>query len=195
MIRLLLEGIESAPTVSSVMILIPAAAAALAARQESTAALVGFAVAFVGAAWLRFADRSDQLGALTTAGLLAVGAAFLVVPVVRRLDAVAALGGLLVGLATAALWEPIVGAEFGALLDGLPTRGAAGLALLAIHVLGVAAPIVLLGVALHVIPDPILLPIRPVMLAVGGGTLGVVALFTAVGRYDRLVGGIVEWVA
>ena len=75
--------------------------------------------------------------------LLTAGAVFLVVPVVRRLDAVAGLGGLLIGMATAALWEPIVGAESGALLDGLPTRGAAGLALLAgaalmaVHDLGI----------------------------------------------------------
>ncbi|MEZ5377792.1 MAG: hypothetical protein R2733_14900 [Acidimicrobiales bacterium] len=186
--RLLIEGIASAPLPCSLTLLVPALAVALAARTESTAGLLGFGATAVGYSWLRFADRTEPLPSLTIAGLVAAGAIVLVLPVVRRLDVVSALGGVLVGIGAAALWEPCVGAEFGHLLDRLPSRGAVGFLLFAAYALGVLSPIVAIGVALHLLPDGITLPIRPAMLAVGTGALALLAFTVAIGQHDQVLG-------
>ncbi len=192
MIPLLFEGFESALLPCSLVILVPAAAVALASRQESTPGLLGFAGALIVFAWLRFAGHIEAFDRVTIAGLLACGLVVIAAPVVRRLDVVSGLGGFLVGIAASALWEPCVGAEFGALLDDLPTRGPTGFALLAVYLVGVGAPIIAAGAALHLIPDPLTLPARPVMLVVGGGTLAMLALGVAAGLHDELIGRLVE---
>jgi cytochrome c biogenesis protein CcdA len=166
---------------------IPALAVALTARQESTAGLVGYATTLAGFSWLRFSGRSDELGRVTIAGLLAVGLAIMLVPVVRRLDAVSMLGGALVGIAAAALWEPCVGAEFGAVLDELPGRGPTGLGPMVVYLAGTMAPVILVGAVMHLVPDRVTRPLRPVMVIAGSATLGALALVVAVGLEGRVL--------
>ncbi len=192
MIRLLLEGFSSALLPCSLTLAVPALAVALASRTESTSGLIGFATSLVGFSWLRFSDRSETLSAMTIAGLLAAGAVILVMPVIRRLDVVSALGGLLVGIAAAELWEPCVGAAFGGLLDDLPSSGGGGMALFAIYLVGVMAPMIAIGVGLHLLPDVITLPLRPVMLVVGVATLAVLSFTVAIGQQDQILGRLTQ---
>ncbi len=192
MIPLLLEGFESALLPCSLVVLVPGAAVGLASRQESTPGLLGFAAAMIVFAWLRFAGHVEAFDRATIAGLLAVGLVMIVLPVVRRLDVVSGLGGFLVGVAASALWEPCVGAQFGSLLDDLPTRGPTGFALTAVYLVGVGAPIIAAGAVLHLIPDPVTLPARPLMLLIGGGTLAVLSLGVAAGVHDELIGRLVD---
>ncbi len=193
MIPLLLEGLESALLPCSLILLIPGAAAALAARQESRSALVGFATGSIGFAWLRFSDRGGDLSTGVVALLLAAAVVLLAIPVIRRLNVVTGAGGLLAGVAAGVLWEPCVSTEFGHLLADLPTAGASGLGLLVIYMSGVLAPLLVVGAVMHLVPRPALIIARPVMLVLGGGVLAVLAMSTAAGFTDNLIGQLVEW--
>ena len=193
MIDLLLEGFESALLPCSLILLLPGAAAVIAARQESSPAVIGFVAGALAMGWLRFSNRIEDPPSRGVALAFAAAAVLLLVPLVRRLDVVSAAGGLLAGLASAALWIPCVGEHFGTLLGELPDRGASGLALFAVYLVGVLAPLVLLAAAFHLIPAPLFLPIRPFMMAIGGTVLGLLAIATAMGLDDDLVSQLVEW--
>jgi len=192
-IPLLLEGFESAFLPCSLILLIPGAAAAIAARQESNSALSGFVAGSLVFAWLRFSGRGGDLPLGLVALLLAVSVVLLVIPLVRRLNLVSGAGGLLTGIATGVLWEPCVSTEFGALLAELPDRGASGFGLTAVYMAGVLAPVLLLGAVLHLIPSPALILARPVMLFAGAGVLAMLAVATAAGLTDNIIGQLVEW--
>lgn len=192
MFELLAEGVSSALLPCSLTVALPALAVALAARTESTSGLLGYAASLLGFSWLRFSDRAEELDRFTIAGMIAVGAAVLVLPLIRRFDVISALGGFLVGIAAAALWEPCVGAEFGGLLNDLPTRGGTGLALMALYTTGVMAPMIALGAAMHYLPEALTLPIRPAMLFVGVGSLTILAVGVAAGYHDELLGELVR---
>lgn len=192
MFDLLTEGFSSALLPCSLTIAVPALAVALAARTESTSGLLGYAASLLGFSWLRFSDRAEELDQFTIASMLAVGAMVLILPLIRRFDVISALGGFLVGIAAAALWEPCVGAEFGGLLNDLPTRGGTGLALMALYLIGVMVPMVAVGAALHFLPNTLTLPIRPAMLFVGTGSLVILAVGVAIGYHDELLGELVR---
>ncbi len=192
MIQLFIEGVSSALLPCSLTLAIPALAVALASRTESTAGLLGYGAALLGSSWLRFSDRSAELTPLTIAGLMAAGTVILVLPVIRRLDVISALGGLLVGVAAAALWEPCVGAAFGGLLDDLPSSGVLGLLRFSIYLIGVVTPMIGVGVVMHYLPDVVTLPLRPVMLVVGVVTLAVLSFTVAIGRQDEILARLTE---
>ncbi|MFT7600198.1 MAG: cytochrome c biogenesis protein CcdA [Acidimicrobiales bacterium] len=192
MIELLFEGFESALLPCSLILLIPGAATAIAARQESSPAVAGFIVSATGVSWLRFSNRLDDPSPRITALLFAGALVLLLVPLIRRLDIVSAAGGLLAGAGAAILWLPCVGDEFGTLLGELPDRGPSGVALLAIYSIGVLSPLVFLAAAMHLVPDALFLPVRPFMMMVGGAVLGLLAIATAVGLADDLVSLLVE---
>ncbi len=192
MLKLLFEGFSAALLPCTFTIALPALAVALASRTESTAGLIGYGASLLGFSWLRFSARADELPRLTVAGLVAAGTVVLVLPVIRRLDVVSALGGLLVGIAAAALWEPCVGQEFGSLLNGLPSRGPVGMALFAIYLAGVMAPMVAVGLALHHLPDAITLPLRPVMLTIGVAFLAALSFTVAIGQHEQILGRLTQ---
>lgn len=191
-IELIFEGFESALLPCSLILLLPGVAVALAARQEATAAVLGFVPASVAVGWLRFSNRIDDPSPRFVALGLAAAIVLLLVPLVRRLDVVSAAGGALAGGAAAALWLPCVGEHFGNLLDDLPNRGVTGIVPFAFYLIGVMAPVALLAAVLHLIPGPFLLPVRPFMMVLGGVILGALALTAAVGLDDDLVGRLVE---
>ena len=193
MLELIFEGYESALLACSLVLLVPGAATAIAARQESSPALAGYGVGALAISWLRFSNRLDDLpGPLIALGFV-VAVILLLVPLLRRLDLVSAAGGLAAGGAGAALWTPCVGEQFGTLLRELPTRGPDGVLLLGLYLFGVLAPLVLLGAGLHLIPASALLPARPFMMVLGGGVLGLLALTVAAGLDDELVSRLVAW--
>ncbi len=192
MIELLREGLESALLPCSLIVLVPGVAVALAARQESTPALAGFLVGTLAFSWMRFSDNGGDFERPVIAMAFAASVALLLVPLLRRVDLLAIGGGLLAGSAAASLWQPCVGEEFGTLLNDLPDRGPVGVGLLAVYLVGVLAPVIAVGAIMHLIPNPLMLPVRPFMMAVGGGTLGLLALTVLVGLDDNLVSKLVS---
>lgn len=165
----------------------------IASRQESTSAFFGFSIGLVALAFLRFSGRGGDLQVGFVALMLAAAVVLLAIPLVRRLNVVTGTGGLLVGAAAGVLWEPCVGIHFADLLNDLPARSIApGVALLAVYVIGVLAPLFALAAVLYLIPNPTLILARPVMLVIGCGTLAVLAVATAAGFSDDVIGKLVE---
>ncbi len=102
-------------------------------------------------------------------------------------------GGLLAGGASAELWRPCVGLEFGQVLNSLPDRGPSGFGLMAVYLLGVLSPLLALGAIHHLVPERIRERAEPWLAVVGTVALGALALATAVGLHDDLVGKLFEW--
>ncbi|MEL6986075.1 MAG: hypothetical protein AAFO29_26840, partial [Actinomycetota bacterium] len=102
-------------------------------------------------------------------------------------------GGLLAGAASAELWRPCVGLEFGQVLNSLPDRGLSGLGLMAVYLLGVLSPLAAVGALHHLVPEQHREWAEPWMAGVGALALGALALATAVGLHDDLVGKLFEW--
>lgn len=190
---LLAEGFESALLACSLILLIPGAAVGLTARAAAVPAIASFSFGVLALSWLRFADRGGDFRPLFVAGALMVATILLMVPLISRLDLAAIPAGLLAGGAAAELWLPCVGADFGHLLNELPDRGGSGLGLLALYLLGVLSPLIVLAAAHHLTPDWILEKLEPIWAVVGGTLLALLAVATAVGLHDDLVGKLFEW--
>lgn len=192
-VDLLIEGFESALLPCSFVVLVPGAAVVIASRQESTSAFVGFFIGLVALSFMRFSGRGGNLSTTVVALLLAAAVVLVAIPLVRRLNVVTGAGGLLVGAAAGVLWEPCVAVHFAELLNGLPDRTpVVGVALLVVYIVGVIAPLFALAAALYLIPNPTLILARPVMLIVGCGVLAMMAIATAAGFSDDIIGRLVE---
>jgi hypothetical protein len=190
---LLAEGFESALLACSLILLVPGAAVGLTARAAAVPAILSFAVGVLALSWLRFADRGGDFPPLVVAAGLMVATILLLVPLISRLDLAAIPAGLLAGAAAAELWLPCVGPDFGQLLDELPGRGASGLGLLALYLFGTLSPLVALAAIHHLTPDWVLERLEPIWAVVGGTLLALLAVATAVGLHDDLVGQLFEW--
>lgn len=207
MVPLLLEGLESAWFPCSLILLLPGAAVVLASGERPVAALSGFGVAGLAAAWARFADRGGDWPDGVSAVALIAGAVVLLATVIRRSGvaessrnrpggpprAGAALGGALVGMAAAGLWEPCVGEEFGSLLNELPGRGVDGPILLLAYLAGVLAPLVAVGALVELVPARVLDRARPVFAVLGGVVLATMAVATAAGFHDEVATRLIRW--
>ena len=193
MFSLLVEGLESAWLPCSLILLVPGAAAILAAREQLIPAASGFAGASLVLAWLRFSDRGGDWPVGFAAVALIVAMVALVVPRMKNEWFLATIGGVLVGGASAELWEPCVGSEFGGLLNELPSRGGSGFLLLAFYVVGVLAPLLAVVAVVELFPRWILDPARSALAILGGTVLSVLAVATAVGLHDDLVGQHIRW--
>lgn len=192
-VDLLIEGFESALLPCSFVVLVPGAAVVIASRQESTSAFVGFFIGLIALSFMRFSGRGGNLSTTVVALLLAAAVVLVAIPLVRRLNVVTGAGGLLVGAAAGVLWEPCVAVHFAELLNGLPDRTpVVGVALLVVYIVGVIAPLFALAAALYLIPNPTLILARPVMLIAGCGVLAMMALATAAGFSDDIIGRLVE---
>jgi len=192
-VSLLVEGLESAWLPCSLILLVPGTAAILAAREQLIPATSGFAAAALILAWLRFSNRGGDWPVGFAAVALIVAMVALVVPRMKNERFLAAAGGVLAGGASAELWEPCVGSEFGGLLNELPDRGASGFFLLAAYVIGVLAPLIGVVAVVELFPRWILDPARSALAVVGGTVLSVLAVATAVGLHDDLVGQLIRW--
>ena len=193
MFDLLLEGFSSAWLPCSLILLVPGAAAALAARTELIPAAVGFSVSATLLAWLRFADRGGGWAVGVAAVALVTATVLFFVPALVNEGAIASLAGILAGGAAAELWEPCVGPEFGQLLNDLPDQGAVGLARMGLFMLGVLAPLALVVAALKLIPEWIAESTERALAVVGGVVLAVIAVATAVGLHDDVIGQLFQW--
>ncbi len=192
-IRLLFEGFEAAVLPCSLVLFVPGAAAALAARQESTPALLGYGSALAAMSWLRFSNSVSEPDQIVVGMGFAAACALLIVPLIRRLDVVSAAGGAVAGAATSMLWLPCVGPQFSAILPGVFAGGAKSVIMMSIYFVGLLAPLLALGSILQLIPDLAELPIRFPMMIIGGGTLAVMALATMAGLHEELLSQLLEW--
>lgn len=193
MFDLLLEGFFSASLPCSLILLVPGAGAVLAARGRLIAALGGFSGSATVLAWLRFADRAGDWPVGIAAVALVTATVLFFVPVVVGDKVIAALAGVLTGGAAAELWEPCVGPEFGRLLNELPNHGPAGLGQMAVFMLGVLAPLAGFVAIVKLIPEWMVESVQPVLAVLGGTVLAVMAVATAAGLHDDIVGRLFQW--
>lgn len=192
-LQLLLEGFESALLPCSLILLVPGVSAGLAARMAAVPAMAGFGVGALGLSWARFAERGgDYHPAVAAAGFL-VATVVLLVPLISRMDLTGLVGGLVSGAAAAELWRPCVGEHYGLVLNELPSRGLSGLFLQAVYLIGVLSPMILVGALHRMTPDSILDRVEPPLAVIGGTLLAVLALTTAVGLHDEVVGRLFQW--
>lgn len=189
---LLAEGFESALLACSLILILPGAAVGLTARAAAIPAIAAYSVGVLALSWLRFSGRGGDHPALLVAAALMLATILLLVPMVSRLDLAALPAGLLAGGATAELWLPCVGAEFGQLLNELPERGGSGLAYLALYLVGTLSPLVVLAALHHLTPDWVLEKLEPVWAVVGGLLLALLSVATAVGFHDEIVGRLFQ---
>ncbi len=193
MLSLLFEGFEAAWLPCSLVLVVPGVAAAFAARDRLVPGMAGFAVAVPLLAWLRFSDRAGDFPVAVSAIALAIAAVLFLVPTALPEAPAAALAGFLTGAAAAELWEPCVGEQFGLLLNELPTTGVGGLARLALYLVGVLAPVggfIALG---RLLPPWLVDRLEGVLSLVGGALLALIAVGTAAGYHDDVVGRLVQW--
>lgn len=193
MLRLLLEGFESAWLPCSLILAVPGVAAALAGRDEAGPATAGFVASAILFSWLRFAEIGGGWPIAVAAIALAIAAVLFLVPTSIPPGAAVALGGVLTGGAAAELWEPCVGAEFGRLLTTLPADGLGGLPPLAVFMAGVVAPIGGVLALLKLLPPGLTEPAAPALSILGGATLAVMAIATAAGFHDDVVEQLFRW--
>lgn len=190
---LLAEGFESALLTCSLILLIPGAAVGLTARASAIPALASFSVGTLALSWLRFSDRGGGYSNLAIAAALMLATILLLVPFISRADLAAVPAGFLAGAAAGELWRPCVGEHFGALLNELPGRGTSGLGLLAMYLIGTLSPLLVLGAVHQLLPESIHKRLEPAWAVLGGVILSMLALATAVGLHDDLVGKLFEW--
>lgn len=190
---LLAEGFESALLACSLILLVPGAAVGLTARAAAIPAITSYSVGVLALSWLRFSERGGDHPRLLVATALMLATILLLVPMISRLDLAAIPAGLLAGGATAELWLPCVGEEFGHLLTELPQRGSSGLGWLALYLVGTLSPLIVLAAAHHLTPDWILERLEPIWAVAGGALLAVLAFAIAVGLHDDLVAKLFEW--
>lgn len=192
------EGFEAALLTCSLVLLIPGAALALAARKAVIPALAAFVVGVLALSWLRFSDRGGGypdllIAAVLVLAVIALFVPFIIAPFTKDADLASVPAGLLAGGAAAELWRPCVGAEFGVLLNELPGRGVSGLGLMAVYLIGALSPLVVLGAIHHLLPERILDKLETVWVVIGGGLLALLALATAFGLHESLISKLFEW--
>lgn len=192
-IYLLAEGFESALLPCTLILLLPGIALALAARETTVPALASYWVSVVAWSWARFGEHAGGWHYAVAAVALALAAIVVLFPPIVQLDWVAVAGGLLAGYASAELWLPCVGPELGDLLMKLPGIGPSGVLSMAVFLLGALSPLLALAAAHHLTPDWLLEIVEPPLSILGGVVLGVLAVATAAGFHDTLVGWLFQW--
>jgi len=198
-LALLIEGLESAWLPCSLILLVPGVAVLLASPDRVVTTTSSFFAASAALAWARFSERGGDWPIGLSAIALMSAAVLLLAPVIDDRAAAgwaarlrAAVGGVLAGVASAELWEPCVGAEFGSLLNDLANRGLGGIVPTFAYVVGVLAPLIALASLIRLLPNRLIDPARTVMAVVGGAVLTVMAVATAIGFHDELVDRLIR---
>lgn len=193
MLSLLVEGFTAAWLPCSLILAVPGAATVLASREHLAPGATGFGLGVVLLSWLRFADLGGNFPAAAVAIALALAVTMLMVPMGVPEAVSVAVGGFVAGGVAAELWEPCVGAEFGALLVTLPGDGPGGITPLAVYLVGVLTPVAGVIALLKLLPPWVNERGAGVLSVIGGGVLGVIAVATAVGLHDEVVAKLFEW--
>ncbi len=193
MVSLLVEGFGAAWLPCSLVLVVPGVAAVLAGRDLAVPTATAYALSTTLLAWLRFSDRGGGWAIAVAAIALAIAAVLLAVPTSLPPALAASVGGALAGGAAAELWEPCVGVEFGTLLNGLPDDGIGGLPVLAVYLLGVLAPIGGVMGLLKLLPADLMAVVSGTLAIAGAAALAAMAVATAVGLHDDVVGQLFAW--
>lgn len=190
---LLSEGFESAQLPCTLILLVTGVAVGMTARETAIPAMVAFWLSVLVFSWTRFSDRGAGWPALIAALALVAAVVILFLPPIRRLDLVAIVAGTLVGFAAAELWLPCVGEQFGRLLMELPIRGVSGVVLMGVFLAGALSPVLALAALHHLMPDWILERVEPIWSIAGGFVLSGLAVATALGYHETILGWLFEW--
>ncbi len=190
---LLAEGFEAAQLPCTLILLVTGVAVGMTARETAIPAMVSFQLSVLVFSWTRFSDRGAGWHTVISAIALIVAVVILFLPPIPRYDLVAIAAGALVGFAAAELWLPCVGEQFGLLLMDLPERGLSGVVLMAVFLAGALSPVVALAALHHLMPDWILERVEPIWSIAGGFLLAGLALATAIGYHETIVGWLFEW--
>ena len=190
---LLAEGFEAAQLPCTLVLLVTGIAVGMTARETAIPAMASFSLSVLVFSWTRFSDRGAGWHALFAAIALIAAVVILFVPPVRRLDLVAIAAGALVGFAAAELWLPCVGEQFGRLLVELPDRGLSGVVLMGVFLAGALSPVVALAALHHLVPDWLLERVEPIWSIIGGFVLAGLAVATALGYHETILGWLFEW--
>ena len=193
MLLLLAEGFEAAQLPCTLVLLVTGVAVGMTARETAIPAMAAFWLSALVFSWTRFSDRGLGWSALISAVALIVAVVILFLPPVGRLDLVAIVAGGLVGFAAAELWLPCVGEQFGGVLMELPSRGLSGLVLVGVYLAGALSPIIALAAIHHLVPDWILERVEPIWSIIGGFVLAGLAVATALGYHETIIGWLFEW--
>lgn len=193
MIRLLLEGVSSTLLPCSLTVLVPGVAVFAASRKESFKAMIAFLVALVVFAWFPLSGRGPALPDPLIALAFLAGGVLLLIPLIRRIDIVSMAGGIAVAWATASLWQPCVGEEFGMLLNSMPNRGISGFILLSIYLAGLTLPLSMLTAAAELVPGAIRSLVSPLLAVLGGFILAMATVGVALGFHERLLEQLFVW--
>lgn len=193
LLLLLAEGFEAAQLPCTLVLLVTGIAVGLTARETAIPAMLTFGLSVLVFSWTRFSGRGAGWHVIFAAAALLIAVVILFVPPIQRLDWVAIAAGLLVGFAAAELWLPCVGPEFGKLLMDLPEQGLSGMIPMGIYLVGALSPIVALGALHHLIPDWILEQVEPIWSIVGGVILAGLAMATALGYHETIIGWLFNW--
>ncbi|NNE94831.1 MAG: hypothetical protein HKN24_02270 [Acidimicrobiales bacterium] len=180
------EGLTTSAFPCSLVLAVPGMAVAVASRRSSAVAGAGFLIGLLASSWLRFAGIIGVWPSLLTGTTVLLAA----IPMIRQETGPAGLVGLAsasAGAATASLWRPCVGVEFGQVLTHMETSGLRGVAELAIYLLGVMAPVIASIAALNALPGRWLERSESALRIAGGIVLGIVAIATLMGAHERII--------
>lgn len=189
----LLEGFGSAVLPTTLTLLVPGFALALAARAAAVPGIAAFAVATLALSWLRFSGQGGGFPTLVIAAALIASVVVTMTELINRPDFASLPGGLLAGGAAAELWVPHVGQHLGQLLSELPGRGTSGIGWMALYLVGALSPLLAFAAAHHLTPDWILDRIEPPWSVLGGTVLVVLGAATLLGLHDEVIAQLTEW--
>ncbi|MDE0268571.1 MAG: hypothetical protein OXI96_06000 [Acidimicrobiaceae bacterium] len=186
-----LEGVEGIGAACTLVVLVPAVALVLVARNARLMVAVCYVVGAVVLVWARVVGYWD----IGLSGLVMPLAAALVVGAYvfayrsTGPDSPSATGaGMVAGALAGWLWQPCVGPELGDILNNAATESVRSGALLLVYAAGALLPALLLALTPHALPKAKQILDRLPVVVLGAAVGVVYAATLAVGRYNDLIG-------
>ncbi len=197
MLALFAEGLETAFSPCTLVLLLPGIAVTFASRYYSSLAILGFIAGVALTAWLWFSNTIGTLPTVFVAILILAAGLLFLRPVTDRLELTSVSAGALVGIGLVYLWEPCAGDAFGSLitdLDGMGASGASAVGML-LYVVGLLAPLIMLGAGFYLLPDHFQVRIERPLAYLGALSLIVAAFAVLIGVHETAIDELVEWSA
>ena len=186
-----LEGVGAIGVACTLVMLVPAVALVLVARQARLTVALFYVMGAALLTWARAAGHWDvELtgAAVPVAAVLAAGVFVIAYLAKGPLSLSATEAGAVAGALAGWLWQPCVGPKLGEILNNTGTEAARTLGLMLVYMVGALLPALLLAVLPHALPATKRFLDRLPVAAVGGAVGAAYAITLATGRYDDLVG-------